>query len=245
MYSRSLRFLATLVVASPCVTASAETINGASVEVLGRSTVKLPDRTVTYIRIRPPALPAPLPAPRPAPAEPTAEELATEARLAAKEHKMLSLNALTYAGNPFVTELSWTRASDGRRFVAYSNVPFIHLTQLSQIETATTVYQWFPFVSEADPGTLPAGVREALASGGAEPQYLFEGDENDATAEESTLQALDFLHAHFELNKDALIAATAQRQAEAEARERQAALDAAKPKQQTIYFWKNENPTAQ
>jgi hypothetical protein len=244
MHSSPTRILAALIPAVLASQAPAETLNGVSVEVLARSTVQLPGGTVTFIRIRPPSLPTPPPAPQSAAIEPTAGELLTEARLAAKEHRTLSISAVTYQGSPIITELAWTRQADGRRFVAYSNVDFTHLTQLRDIETENVVYNWFPFVSAGEPAEIPAGVREALAVNGADPQYLFEGDEADAVAEASTLQALDFLIAYYQINKATLIAETARRKAEAEERERLAAVEAAKPKNETIYFWKNPNPTA-
>lgn len=221
----------------------AETLNGVPVEALARSTVKLPDRTITYIRIQPPALPSPPPAP-PAPAQSeTAEDRLAELRLAAKPYVNLAVTATTFVGTPTVTELTWTR-DNGRRFLAYSNVNFTHLTQLSHLETDTRVYGWFPFVYNGDPADLPAGVREALVAQGPEAQYLFEGSTADATEAESTLQALDYLHAYYQLNQKALIPDTARRQAAAVEQARLAKIKAAQPKDQTIYFWEIEKPAA-
>lgn len=244
MHSSSTRILVAFALATVASAASGETLNGVPVQVLARSTVKLPDRVVTFIRIRPPAFPPRPAAPAPDSSEPSAEEVLAELRLAAKQHVTLSMTAVTYAGSPIITELSWTRQTDGRRFVAYSSADFTHLTQLRDIETPSTVYSWFPFVSEADPTELPSGIREALTVNGPEVEYLFEGSEADATAEDSTLQALDYLHAYYQLNKATLIADTARREAEAAERARQAAIQAALPKDETIYFWKNENPSA-
>ncbi len=64
--------------------AETETLNGVPVEVLARSTVEEGGRTTTFVRIRPPALPAaPASTSEPVPA-PDAATLAEEARLAAK-----------------------------------------------------------------------------------------------------------------------------------------------------------------
>jgi len=181
----------------------AETLNGVPVEVLGRSTVKLPDRRVTYIKIRPPAIPAQsVTPPLPPAAKPSPEEVLAELRREAKPQIQLGIGATVYAGSPTVTELSW-QLPDGRRFRAFSSVDFHHLTQLGHLETETTVYGWFPFFYNGDSADLPSGVREALTANSSDPQYLFEGTEADAVASKSTLQALDYLHVYFELNKTA------------------------------------------
>ncbi len=244
-----LAFAAGLI--SPSV-AFAETLNGIPVEVLSRHTVPQPNGSVTFIRIRPPALPAPPPSPVRTTLEPTPEELATEARRAAKEQRTIGLTAITYAGTPTVTELSWTRQDDGRRFVAYSPVDFTHLTQLQDIETSSAVYLYFPFVSPGDPAELAPGVREALSAAASAdtdadspPAYLFVGDESDAAAETNTLELLDTLHAIWHLRAAELTALTARLKADAAERERQAAVEAARPKHEKIYFWKiEEHPTA-
>lgn len=204
--------------------------------MIARETVTLPGGSVTFLRIRPPALPAPPPAPPPRAA--TAAELLEEARLAAKPHRVLALSTVVCAGSPAITELSWTRPADGRRFVAYGNVDFTHLGQLHSFETADAVYQWFPFVSEGEPGQIPADIRQTLAASGPEPLYLFAGTEADALAEADTLAALDHLHAYYQLHAAELIADTARRRAESAERERQAAIEAAKPRHETVHFWK-------
>ena len=231
--------------------AATETLNGVPVEVLSRSITVLPNGSITFVRIRPPTFaPAPPPPVRIAP-EPTAEELVAEARRAAKEQRTIGLTAITYAGTPVVTELSWTRQEDGRRFVAYSPVDFTHLTQLQEIETSSAVYLYFPFVSPGDPAQLAPGVREALAAtasteadADSPPSYLFLGDEAEVAAEANTLELLDTLHAIWHLRSAELIADTARREAEAAERERQTAIEAARPKHHTIYFWKIERPPA-
>ncbi len=228
--------------------ASPETLNGVPVVVLSRSTTVTPNGSLTFVRIRPPALPPPPPPPVRTAPEPTAEELAIEARRAAKEQRTIGLTAIIYAGTPTVTELSWTRQSDGRRFVAYSPVDFTHLTQLQDIETSSAVYLYFPFVSPGDPAELAPGVREALVATAADtnadspPGYLFVGDEADVGAEAPTLELLDTLHAIWHLRAAELTALTARLKADAAERERQAAIEAARPKHEKIYFWKIDTP---
>lgn len=238
---------ATLPAAPSTASATTETLHGVPVEVLSRNTVQTPDGSLTMVRLRQPVLPKPpAPPPQAAAPEPTAEELATQERRAAKDYRVLGLTAITYAGTPVITELSWTRQADGRRFVAYCAVPFEHLSQLRDIETSAAVYQYFPFVSEGDPALLAPGLREALAAAGTDadlpPAYLFVGDDADAAAESDTLEVIEHLLSHWHLHAPELIAQTAQRKAEAAERERQAALEAAKPKHRTLYFWKVESP---
>ena len=215
---------------------SAESVKGIPVTVLARREVTLAGGSITYLLIRPPSL-TPPPASPPAPVtSPSAEELAAQALHDAKTYVNLGMGAIVYAGPPTVTELSWN-LPDGRRFRAFSSVDFTHLSQLTELETATTIYGWGTLVSEGDPAELPTGVREALsAAPGA--QYLFEGTEADAQANESMLGALDYLHAYYQLHEATLVAATASRKAEAAEWERQAAEAAARPRHEKIYFWK-------
>ena len=239
MYSRPTHIivpLLSLFVFSPHV--SAESLNGVPVEVLARSKVTLADRTVTYLLIRPPSLSA-QPPPPPAPATPPSEaELAAQALRDAKNYVDLGIRAIVYSGSPVVTELSWNLA-DGRSLRAFSSVDFTHLSQLTELETTTTIYGWNSIVSEGDPADLPSGVREALnASPGV--QYLFEGTEADALASQSTLQGLDYLHAYYQLHEAALVAEAASRKTQAAQQEREAVADAAKSKDQTVFFWKKE-----
>lgn len=239
IYTRSLAVVAFVTLASQTF---GETLNGLPVDVLARGTVKLPDRVLTLIRIRPPAIPAlPAPPPSPVPTEPSAEDKLAALRREAKLQIQLTMEATIYAGSPAITELAWS-TPEGRRFRAYCSIDFTHLSQLFALETETAVYDWFPFLTDGDPASVPAGVREALLANGSGPQYLFEGNEADASANESTLQAIEYLVAYYELHKTELIAATALRKAAALELERQEAIKAAQPKEQTLYFWKNEPP---
>jgi hypothetical protein len=242
MHSSTTRILAAFAIAALASQTSAETLNGLPVEVLARSTVKLPDRVLTLVRIRPPAIPVlPAPSPSPVPAEPSAEEKLSALRREAKLQIQLSMEATIYAGSPTITELTWS-TPEGRRFRAYCSIDFTHLSQLYFVETASAVYDWFPFLTDGDPASIPAGVREALLGNGSGAHYLFEGNEADAAANESTLQAIEYLVAYFELHKTELIAATALRNAAAIEQQRLDAIKAAQPKDQTLYFWKNETP---
>ena len=242
MASRSTRLFAPFLVPLALLpSAFAESLDGVSVEVVARRTAVLADRTVVYLCIRPPRLPAAVPPAAPPTETPGAEALQAEALRAAKTQVDLGLSAVVYAGSPAVTELSWTRP-DGHVCRAYSNVDFTHLADLAELETETTLYHWVPLITEGDPAALPGDVRAALAEAGAAAHYLFEGDEAEAQAEAATLQGIDHLHAYFQLHQTELLAATARRQAEAAEQARRAALTVAQPKTETLFFWKIENP---
>ncbi len=85
----------------------------------------------------------PTPAPRPV----TPEEQAVSDRMEEKVYAMLNVRATVYLGDKTpVTELRWRNEAGALEYVAFSNVDFRYLTQLSTLETETTVYSWFPFV---------------------------------------------------------------------------------------------------
>lgn len=215
-----------------------ETLNGVPVEVLARSSVRVGDRTITYTRIRPPVFPA-RPAPVSAPAtEPSAAELAEEARLAAKAQMNWQPSVTVHLCPPVVSELRFEVA--GRPVTVWVNVDFRALGSVSQWESATTVYDWCPLITEVDgeDDVRPADLE--LAPGPAE--YVVEATAAELAGHEADLAPLDALLAYHDLHHEALLAEQARRAALAAEQTRQAAEAAAKPKATTIYFWKIENP---
>ncbi len=223
---------------------AADALDGIPVTVLSRSTVTEGERTITYVRIRPPALP-PRPVPAPAPAgEPSAADLAEWARLEAKPRITLAISATVHLRPPVVTELRWRSA--GREWVAWSNVDFRLLSQLADWETEAAVYNWFAFMSEVGPedDERPAELGLAPASEQTPAEYVVEGTPAEVAAAEAELTPLDYLHAFHDVNRAELLAAQAAREAAAAEAARQAALAPPKPKDQTIYFWKIETPAA-
>jgi hypothetical protein len=238
----NLLTLASLLAASSLLAADA--LDGIPVTVLSRSTVTEGERTITYVRIRPPALPPrPVPAPVPS-AAPSAADLAEWARLEAKPRITLAVSATVHLRPPVVTELRWR--SGGREWVAWSNVDFRLLSQLTDWETETAVYNWFPFLFEIGPNheQRPADLGLAPASEQTPAEYVVEGTAAEVAAAEADLAPLDYLHAYHDVNRAELIAAQAAREAAAAEAARQAALAPTKPKDQTIYFWKIETPAA-
>ncbi len=171
-------------------------------------------RELIVIRALPPA-PSPAaapvaPPPAPSPTPTTAEKL-EELRLAAKKHDNFTVFAVVYPGRPVLTELRWTAA--GREWLAYSNIDFHALTQLTRIETADTVFQWFPFVSDGDAEGRPH--LPGLGFSGPEAEYLVYARRTEWAAAPEAFAALDELHAHYQQNRQALDAALALRRAEA------------------------------
>jgi hypothetical protein len=236
---------------SPVSAAETGTLAGQPVTVLSRSVVMSPNGSTTYVRIRPPALP-PRPAPPPpAPEAPLSPELqAALERAEAKPYATLALTATVYTradGSSAVTLLAWR---DGERgFTAWSNADWRLLRQLNDIETETHRFQYFPFIDAQPLAELPTDQRPAGLAlfpaapvPGALPEYYLEGGADDAAATEPVLAALDQLHAHVHLHREQLVADLARREADVAEQARRAAIEAARPKHDTIYFWKAENP---
>ncbi len=129
-----------------------------------------------------------------------------------------------------------------------------HVDNSVVLETSDTVYVYTVLVAVAELSTLrqsewPAEVTtyaaaKASPDSAPAPDYIFEGSAADAEAFEETLAGLDVLLAHIALNRDALAAAYAEREAANAERARLAALNPPRPRNQTIYFWKLAAPPA-
>jgi hypothetical protein len=217
---------------------------------LARSVVEAGGRTLTYIRIRPPVLPArPAPSAAPVP-EPTAEQLAEEARRAAKAHETITLMGGVYVGDattPSGTEiqLHHQAGETSRRARVYVPFDLRHLDQIVELETEGTIYGYTLLFSVTEfaalsPEEHPAGFAllraEQATTEGAD--YLFEGDAADLQVFDPFLRGLEVLLAHGILHREALSVAFAERQASAAEQARQAALHPPRPRDETIYFWK-------
>lgn len=205
---------------------------------------------VTYIRIVPPQLP-PLPIqPPPPPKEPTAEEQAAEDARAAKIYQDLGISGMVYVGTPTVTELTWWK--EGKRYRAWSNVNFQHLTQITELETETHVFAWFPILSDLPQAEIPPESRppelSLFTAADTTPAYFFEGTEAEMAEEAGTLLGLDYLHAYYQLHRDKLAADYAKRMEEVaihEAHAAELAKNPPKPPDTVIHFWKMTPTLAQ
>jgi hypothetical protein len=207
---------------------------------ISRREVTVGDHKMTLIRVRPPALPK-APPPLPAPPAPTAGQIATEERMAKKSFASLNLTATVYLGKQTITELRWRDETGEKEYQAWSNIDFRYLTQLTDFENPTTVYQWFPFVAAYTLADFPAGQKPPIPIGlklgtkGAD--YVVNLAAKDLDSQETTLAGLDYLHAYYQLNHAKLKAAYEKRQAENDARERELMLNPPKTPDTTIRFW--------
>jgi hypothetical protein len=170
-----------------------------------RKEVRFGDYTMTLVRVRPPVLPDVPVTPPPPPRSLTAEEKAYEERVAKKAYATLNVSAAVYLGgkNP-VTALRWCDATGKTEFRAWSNIDFRYLTQISMIETETTIYSWFPFLEIYDLAEWPADQKSPLPPGlvlaAGEPAYFVDSPVAKLNEEEATLAGLDYLHAYYQLH---------------------------------------------
>ncbi len=223
----------------PLSAAEPVSVAEAAQQVLARQEIHLGHDSLAFVRIRPPQLPPP---PPPAPASPT-EPAAPALEAPGKPQLILAVQAEVYLGlsstAPALTRLTWRH--DDQTYHAWSNADFRLLTQISSEETATHHVLWFPFVSETDtpPTPQPPALTALAAQPAAAPvEYLFEGDAARAAQTEPVLAFLDLLHARYTLHRDELHADLLRRRAEEAELRRAAEVEAARPKRQTLYYWK-------
>jgi hypothetical protein len=203
---------------------------------VSRKQINRGDHTDTYVLVKPPIL-AKAP-PSQAPTPPTKDQLATAARQASKPSVGLTLTGIVYLGAQPITELTWTNDAGDKHYRAYSNIDFRVFTQMSVIETDDMVFQWFPFISASDGQpdlTAHATALRQLSAAGNKADYVMEGTTADIKANANVLDALDYLHATYQVNKTQLLAAYQKLQADNAAQLLQAE-NAPKPNA-TIYYW--------
>lgn len=205
-------------------------VGAARYSEIARKKRQLSDHAVTVVKIRPPTL-------RTAPASLAARVLSEEERAVAERRAKKSYESLTLSGTVYLdgdrvlTELTWT--VDERRYRAFSTADFRLLTQIMELETESSVYLWFPFIAATEGWPVDAITALAqLGKNGKEADYLIEGGVGEVNAHMD--DALDYLHAYYELNKPSLRAAFLQREAEQEERDLR---PVAPPASKMIYFW--------
>lgn len=242
MSSRSTRILrlapcASVLAVLALTVGSLAQIPPATTAELSRRVEVVDGKTIIVIRARPPArLPAPPPAPAVA-APPSAAERLEERRLAARKHASFTVVATVFAGPPVLTELRWNAA--GREWLAFSNVDFRALTQLSSMEIGDTIWQWFPFVTDGDAESRPRP--PGLSFSGLEAEYVVYASRAEWEAAPEAFTALDWLISYYEDNRIALDTALAMRRAEAA---RRAAEPPPPPKPVVIRHYVSEVPAA-
>lgn len=200
-------------------------------------------KAVTLVRIRPPQLSKSPPPPPPVPLSATLQQHVDT--LDVREHVVLNLTATVYLfGEQTITELRWRNEETGNlEYVAYSNADFRLLTQLHKLETETTVYSWFPFVSAytlADWSEASA-VRSALPAGlsfnSADVEFFVEAGVKDMAEHEATLAGLDYLHAYYQLHYAELRSAHEKQEAENAAREEELGQNPPITSDATLRWW--------
>lgn len=207
---------------------------------VSRKTVTLKDHSITLIRVRAPSFPKAPPPPVPRP--PTAEEQATAERYEKKGYAMLNVSATVYIGGTTpVTEIRWRDETGETEYRAWSNVDFRYLTQLSDLETDTTVYSWFPFVDECRlkdwPSDLKYPIPAELNFSTTETEYFIDTRTKEVKDQEITLAGLDYLHAYYQIHYKQLKADYESREAENEAREKQLREHPPVKPDTVIRFW--------
>lgn len=213
------------------------------VEVSPRRVVNLGDHTATFVRVRRPNLTKLVTPPPAPPRELTAEEKARYEELEKKAYVSLGVTATVYLnGKQTVTELRWRNEETGNlEYVAYSNADFRYLTQLHHLESDTTVYSWFPFVSAYDLSEWPAEEKPPFPSGLSlstnQVEYVVDERALGRSDQETTLAGLDYLHAYYQLNYSELKSAYEQRVAAEAERERELKENPPKPQNIVIRFW--------
>jgi hypothetical protein len=200
--------------------------------------IKLPDRSVKYLRVVPPVAPqTPQQPAQPAvtPAALTAEQVAAEGARAKKKREAVLLSATVFDRR--VTEL---RLQTGeRQVVAWSNVDFNHFTGMAEVETEDAIYWLMMSLDNQSQNTaenaekkLPAPDR--FRAGRAE--YFVNAGEKEPPPPEA-LAALDALHRFYDANRERLAAAHVQREAEKIVQAQKLRDNPPAPKDTTIYFW--------
>lgn len=242
MSSRSTRILrlapcASVLAVLALTVGSLAQIPPATTAELSRRVEVVDGKTIIVIRARPPArLPAPPPAPAVS-APPSAAERLEQRRLAARKHASITVVATVFAGPPALTELRWTAA--GREWLAFSNVDFRALTQLSSLEIGDTVWQWFPFVTDGDAESRPRP--PGLSFSGLEAEYVVYASQAEWEAAPEAFTVLDWLMSYYEDNRIALDSALAIRRAEAA---RRAAEPPPPPKPHVVRYYAPDQASA-
>lgn len=208
---------------------------------VSRKTINLGDHKMTFVRVRPPVLPPP---PPPPPVhKPTAEEIAAAERLAEKAYVTLNVSATVYLyGDRAITEIRWRNPETGNHdYRAWSNADFRYLTQVTDLESDTTVYSWFPFVDVWDMTSLPADERPELPANlsfsKTQVEYYLDKRAKDTKDQEETLAGLDYLHAYYQVHYPELKAYYDKLMADNAAREKELRENPPIKPDTVIRFW--------
>lgn len=222
--------------------------------VLDSQEVILGPRSIIYNRVETPAL-----LPQPAPAEekstapavdptPTAEELAEIQRWDAINHVTLFLSCTVYDDQ--LTEVRFRHGDSDITF--WSTVNFHYLSQLFDLQTKDTYYFIMMGIGDSTTEELRQQNAELRRSGRSDllstpPADLLDASKaqrqsawritSKGTVPPEAQRAIADLHAHFDANRDALIAARAERKAAWAAHEQWLKDNPPQPKDTVVQFF--------
>jgi hypothetical protein len=217
------------------------TSSTSSYSEINRRVITTGDHESILIRVRPPALPKAPQRDAQSPRPLTDEEAAYAERVAEKAYATLQITATVYLGKRVVTELRWRDDTGANEYCAWSNVDFRYLTQLTQLESDSTVYSWFPFLVECDLSDWPKNEKSPVPTGlnfsRTEAEYFVDARAKDLKSEEATLAGLDYLHAYYQLHQAGLKADHAAREKENARLEQQLRENPPKVPDTTLRWW--------
>ena len=207
---------------------------------VARKEIRTGGHKITYVRFRRPLASQTPPASEPRPT--AAADQATAEHPAAKARANLKMTVTVYLGGTLpLTELRWHDESGTRRFVAWSNVDFRHLTHFSQFETPTTLFGWFPTITSVALSSRPADQSSPFPAGlQFEPgvaEYYVDSPVAELKSEETTLDGLDYLHAFYQLHAPELKADYDHRESVHAPREQELHEHPQESPDTVIHFW--------
>ena len=201
--------------------------------------VKLPNRSIIYQRVEPPAVP-PKPVRRLVTAPPTPEQTALAEARAKKKFEVLMIFATVYDHR--VTGLCWW--SENRAYHAWSNVDFNYLAGHGEIETEDAVYLLIMGLGNESAESIAAAGwtwRKELPSperfNPARAEYFLSTTKGDPEPPPEALAAINSLHRYYDANRTSIADEYTQREAARIAREKALKESPPAPKDTVINFW--------
>lgn len=210
--SRSASRVVVAALTLPISTLFAQIVDEPPVEPgeIGRVTVQTGDHRTTFIEVvSETGIKATPPTRSSAQPVPSAAESVEALQQAAKDFRMLSLQATVFPNAAGCTTLLHGQTAEGSEWQAVSSADFRLLTQLGQFETATAVYAWFPFVDVGDVTDPKRPMNESVTSHAGAGYRVTQG-----VLDTTTTEALTHLHAYYEAHQTELAADFTRREAE-------------------------------
>ena len=233
-----------------CSTGSAESTENAKVtstldlKVLESVEVKLPNRSIIYKRVEPPAVPV-----SPSATQAVLDATNTATETLEEKSEVLLLSATVHDRR--VSELRWSFRQ--RRYTAVSNIDMNYFRGLGGFETGGTAWLLVMGIGNETSESSEALAQSAVEKGWpwrmwhwfseAQPapvaEYVLVN--GDSPPEPGVLAAIDALHAFYNANRQTLIADFERREAENAARANWLKVHPPVPKDTTVHFWPKKN----